>query len=188
MNKQKIKEEVIAIISGTPIEELRKLKKVSPAFYKHLYQKVEETIDTTIEVIQEAECEKTVKKIVRCRCGEELDLTTAKWCEHYPIKTKLCPKGHCICHLLKHKHKWREATDEERKHGFETMLKEKFGGVAETKAKIMKTEKRCKRCGCGVWQMGTGKWFHQFMLQHDNGGCPEDCHFPLGVVPNNMVV
>lgn len=47
--KEKIIEELIAEISETPIEELRKLKKMSPVWYKHLYQKTEETMDKTIQ-------------------------------------------------------------------------------------------------------------------------------------------
>jgi len=67
--------------------------------------------------------------IVKCRCGIEFDLTKAPWCNHDPIHTKLCPNGHCICHLLDDKERWREATEEEKRHGFEVMLKEEFGGV-----------------------------------------------------------
>lgn len=45
----------------------------------------------------------------------------------------------------------------------------------------------CKKCGCEVWQSGDGNWHHCFLLQHDNGGCPKNCKFPLGIVPKNMV-
>lgn len=45
----------------------------------------------------------------------------------------------------------------------------------------------CKRCGCEAWRSGTGNHFHCLMLQHDNGGCDKNCHFPLGVIPKNMI-
>jgi len=67
--------------------------------------------------------------VVNCRCGTEFDLTTAPWCEHRPTYTKLCPNGHCICHLLKNDERWREPTKDDRQHGFEFMLKEEYGGV-----------------------------------------------------------
>ena len=71
--------------------------------------------------------------IVKCRtCGIEFDLTEAEWCDKhflYGTATKLCPNGHCICNELKERQKWRLATPEEKKYGFELMLREQYGGV-----------------------------------------------------------
>lgn len=41
----------------------------------------------------------------------------------------------------------------------------------------VKHEKKhyCKTCKCRIWQRGDGKWFHCFMLKHDNGGCKHGC-------------
>lgn len=68
---------------------------------------------------------------VTCRCGIEFDLAKAPWCKcHTHFYTKQCPKGHCICHKLdKDPKQWRTATKEEKKLGFEIMLKEEHGGV-----------------------------------------------------------
>ncbi len=68
---------------------------------------------------------------VKCHCGAEVDLLEAPWCGHKRIKTKLCPNGHCICHKLDKKEQWRPATEEERKFGFEMMLKEEYGGIKQ---------------------------------------------------------
>jgi len=73
------------------------------------------------------------KWIVKCRCGVEFDLRTAPWCGHNAREsaqqTKMCPNGHCICHLLGDMTKFRLANDEEREAGFSVMLKEEYGGV-----------------------------------------------------------
>lgn len=45
----------------------------------------------------------------------------------------------------------------------------------------------CKRCGCKVWEEIQGDYYHCLMVQHDNGGCPKNCYFPLGVIPKKMV-
>jgi len=72
------------------------------------------------------------KWMVRCTtCGKEFNLKTASWCEHEPTKTKLCPSGHCICHIVHQYSKFREATEEEKKYGFDFMLKQEYGGVVE---------------------------------------------------------
>jgi hypothetical protein len=68
--------------------------------------------------------------IVTCRCGITFDLRTAPWCHHQPITTKLCPRGHCICHKLKD-NVWRPATPTEQALGFGFMLREQFGGKKE---------------------------------------------------------
>lgn len=67
--------------------------------------------------------------IVECRCGAKFNLIIAPWCEHVPTHTKLCPYGHCICHLLDDKEKWRKATEKEKQYEFEFMLKEEYGGI-----------------------------------------------------------
>jgi len=74
-------------------------------------------------------CHRKMNWLVMCRCGVEFDLRTAPWCNHQPIYTKLCPNGHCICHLLNDSEKWRVATEEEKKYGFGFMLKEEYGGI-----------------------------------------------------------
>lgn len=68
---------------------------------------------------------------VKCSCGSRFDLAKAPWCNHHGTKTKMCPKGHCICHKLEQKEQWRPANEEERKLGFGSMLKEEYGGVHE---------------------------------------------------------
>jgi hypothetical protein len=69
---------------------------------------------------------------ITCKCGVVFNLADAPWCEHEPRRTKLCPNGHCICHLLGDIEKWRLATDAEKKLGFELMLTEECGGVEES--------------------------------------------------------
>jgi len=69
--------------------------------------------------------------IVKCKCGIKIDLKKANWCSHRPTFTKLCPKGHCICHLLDESEKFRPATNEEREYGFGFMLREGYGGKKE---------------------------------------------------------
>jgi hypothetical protein len=74
----------------------------------------------------------SVRYFVKCgECDETFDLRFAPWCDHQPLHTKLCPNGHCICHLLPQADKWRVATELEQKYGFKTMLKEEFGGAKE---------------------------------------------------------
>ena len=69
--------------------------------------------------------------IVKClTCGVEFDLIKAKWCEHEPTCTKVCPNGHCICEFYKeHSEKFRPANELESKFGFSFMLDKEEGGV-----------------------------------------------------------
>lgn len=66
---------------------------------------------------------------VKCaHCGVEFDLRTAAWCDHQPLKSKLCPKGHCICHMMGNHEAFRPATQDEYLHGFLFMLRKEYGG------------------------------------------------------------
>jgi len=71
-----------------------------------------------------------MEKIVKCvTCEIEFDLLKAKLCDHNPIKTMMCPNGHCICNLPIGN--FRPSTKEEQKFGFVFMLKQEFGGLIE---------------------------------------------------------
>lgn len=74
----------------------------------------------------------TMNSLIKCRCGVEFDLRAAPWCscgQSHTYETKLCPNGHCVCHLLDDLERWRDATKQENQYGFIIMLKEEYGGV-----------------------------------------------------------